>query len=87
LLQSRSKVTPWNERSVRGLPIHTLVRGRFVMRERALVSETRGWGRSVHTLQRLPDAAPRNVDQTMEAIVRGGDVQVQSEKAKSEKAA
>jgi dihydroorotase len=80
LLHSRSKVTPWNGRSVRGLPIHTLVRGRFVMRERALVTETRGWGRSVHTLQQLPDAAPCNVDQTMEAIVRGG-ARAQSEKA------
>ena len=81
LLHSRSKVTPWNGRSVRGLPIHTLVRGRFVMRERALVTETRGWGRSVHPLQRLPDAAPRNVDQTMDAIVRSGAAAGHSEKA------
>jgi dihydroorotase len=80
LLQSRSKATPWHGRPVRGLPIHTLVRGRFVMRERALVPETRGWGRSVHTLQQLPAAAPRNVEQTMEAIVRGGD-RAQSERA------
>jgi dihydroorotase len=65
---------------VRGLPVHTLVRGRFVMRERVLVPETRGWGRSVHTLQQLPAAAPRNVEQTMEAIVRGGD-RAQSERA------
>ena len=81
LLHSRSKVTPWNGRCVRGLPIHTLVRGRFVMRERALVTETRGWGRSVHPLQRLPDAAPRNVDQTMDAIVRSGAAAGHSEKA------
>src|SRR3954449_9789962 len=46
LLQSRSKATPWHGRPVRGLPVHTLVRGRFVMRERVLVPETRGWGRS-----------------------------------------
>jgi hypothetical protein len=44
------------------------------------VTETRGWGRSVHTLQQLPAAAPRNVEQTMEAIVRGGD-RAQSERA------
>src|SRR5712692_5201045 len=69
-LQSRSKITPWHGRPVRGLPIHTLVRGRFVMRDRALVSETRGWGRSVHAIQRLPDAAARNVDQAMDAILR-----------------
>src|SRR3954454_23561638 len=36
LLQSRSKATPWHGRPVRGLPVHTLVRGRFVMRERLL---------------------------------------------------
>jgi dihydroorotase len=70
-LQSRSKITPWNGRPVRGLPLHTLVRGRFVMRDRALVADTRGWGRSVHTIQRLPAAAPRNTDQTTRAIVGG----------------
>jgi dihydroorotase len=69
-LQSRSKITPWNGRAVTGLPIHTLVRGRFVMRDRALIAGTRGWGRSVLTFQRMPDAAPRNADQTMDAIVR-----------------
>ena len=36
---------------VKGLPIHTLVRGRFVMKDRALAADTRGWGRSVHTIQ------------------------------------
>ena len=70
-LQSRSKITPWNGRQVRGLPLHTLVRGRFVMRDRALVADTRGFGRSVHAFQRMPPAAPRNTDQTMRAIVGG----------------
>lgn len=68
-LQSRSKITPWNGRRVQGLPVHTLVRGRFVMRERRLVADTRGWGRSVHSIQRMPPARPRNTDQTMAAIV------------------
>jgi dihydroorotase len=70
-LQSRSKITPWNGVRVKGLPIHTLVRGRFVMRDRALVSETKGWGRSVHAIQRMPPPAVRNSDETMEAIVAG----------------
>jgi dihydroorotase len=39
-LQSRSKITPWNGRRVKGLPVHTLVRGRFVMRARQLVADT-----------------------------------------------
>jgi dihydroorotase len=68
-LQSRAKITPWHGRPVRGLPIHTLVRGRFVMRDRTLVPGTRGWGRSVHTIQRMPEAAPHNTDQTMQAIL------------------
>jgi dihydroorotase len=80
-LQSRSKITPWNGRPVCGLPIHTLVRGRFVMRERALVPETRGWGRSVHSLQRLPEGVPRNADQTMAAIVRAAEANAQSGEA------
>jgi dihydroorotase len=80
-LQSRSKITPWNGREVRGLPVHTLVRGRFVMRERALIADTRGWGRSVHGLQRLPDPAPRNRDQTMAAIVRDAGAPARSDRA------
>jgi dihydroorotase len=68
-LQSRSKITPWHGWRVKGLPIHTLVRGRFVMRERRLVEDTRGWGRSVHAIQRMPKASPRNTNQTMAAIV------------------
>jgi dihydroorotase len=68
-LQSRAKITPWHGRAVRGLPVHTLVRGRSVMRDRALVPGTRGWGRSVHAIQRMPGAAPRNTDQSMQAIL------------------
>ena len=53
-LQSRSKITPWHGREVQGLPIHTLVRGRFVMRDRTLVDGVRGWGLSVHAIQQMP---------------------------------
>jgi dihydroorotase len=67
-LQSRAKITPWSGRRVTGLPVHTLVRGRFAMRERRLVAETRGWGRSVHTIQRMPPAHVRNAEQTTAAI-------------------
>ena len=68
-LQSRSKITPWNGRRVKGLPIHTLVRGRFVMRNRALIAHTQGWGRSVHAIQKMPPSKVQNADQTMQAIV------------------
>src|SRR5271166_5824326 len=67
-LQSRSKITPWNGRPMKGLPIHTLVRGRWVMKDRTLVEGTQGWGRSVHAIQHMPRPRPNNVEHTMEAI-------------------
>jgi dihydroorotase len=69
-LQSRSKVTPFHGMKAKGLPIHTIVRGRFVMRDRTLVNGTRGHGRSVHTIQQMPAATPRNTDTTMTSITR-----------------
>jgi dihydroorotase len=68
--QSRSKISPWDGRKVKGLPIHTLVRGRFVMKNRTLVTDTRGWGRSVHTIQAMPPAAVRNAELSMQSIIR-----------------
>jgi dihydroorotase len=68
-LQSLSKITPFHGRGVKGLPIHTLVRGRFVMKDRTLVAGTRGWGRSVHAIQNLPPPVLQNTDSTMAAIV------------------
>jgi dihydroorotase len=70
-LHSRSKISPWHGRRVQGLPIHTLVRGRFVMRNRELVADSKGWGRSVHTIQDMPAPMVRNADQTMRAITGG----------------
>jgi dihydroorotase len=67
-LQSRAKITPWNGRSVTGLPIHTLVRGRFVMRDRRLAADTKGWGQSVAAIQKMPPPTPRNVETTTAAI-------------------
>ena len=68
-LQSRSKITPWHGRRTKGLPIHTMVRGRFVMRDRTLVDDMAGWGQSVHPIQSMPPARLRNTDTTMTAIV------------------
>jgi len=69
-LQSRSKITPWHGRRTKGLPLHTLVRGRFVMRDRVLVEDMEGWGRSVHAIQSMPPVRLRNTDATMTAIVK-----------------
>src|SRR6266446_3538681 len=71
MLQSRAKITPWHGREVRGLPIHTLVRGRFVMKDRQMVGESKGWGRSVRRIQRMPPPQPKNSDQTLAAVTRG----------------
>jgi dihydroorotase len=72
-LQSRSKISPWNGRRVKGLPLHTLVRGRFVMKDRALTEGASGWGRSVHEIQHMPAPALHHTDQTMQAILHPGN--------------
>ena len=68
--QSRSKITPFEGMKVTGIPIHTLVRGRFVMKDRKIVGETKGWGRSIHRIQRMPPPQPKNSDQTLMAVTR-----------------
>ena len=68
LIQSRAKISPWHGRKATALPIHTLVRGRFVMKDRVLQENARGFGRSVHAIQQMPAATPRHTDTTMAAI-------------------
>ena len=67
-LHSRGRITPFEGQRVRGVPVHTLVRGRFVMRDRTLVQDSLGWGQPVGRIQRMPPAQPRNTDQTMAAV-------------------
>ncbi len=67
-IQSRSKISPWHGREATALPIHTIVRGRFVMKDRILQENARGTGRSVHAIQQMPQATPRNTDSTMAVI-------------------
>jgi len=68
LIQSRSKISPWHGRQATALPVHTIVRGRFVMKDRILQEHARGTGRSVHAIQQMPKATPRNTDATMTFI-------------------
>ncbi|KAF7598867.1 MAG: allantoinase [Candidatus Dactylopiibacterium carminicum] len=70
LLQTIGKLSPWNGRFVQGYPLHTLVRGRFVMREGKLVTEARGWGRSVKSIQKMPVPQPRNVPSATRNILQ-----------------
>ena len=76
-LHSRAAITPWQGRKVKGVPLHTLVRGRFVVKDRELVTDTKGWGRSVHILQdqhvkEMPAPVVGHPDETMQAVVAGG---------------
>jgi dihydroorotase len=80
-LQSLSRITPFHGRRVKGLPLHTLVRGRFVMRDRQLVSGTRGWGCSVHAIQNMSPPQIQNADQTMQAILQGPGAAGRGERA------
>jgi dihydroorotase len=38
------------------------------MKNRALVANTKGWGRSVHTIQHMPPPDVRNAEHSMHAI-------------------
>jgi dihydroorotase len=67
----RARITPFHGVSVKGLPIHTLSRGRFVMRGRKLVEATAGHGRSVHTIQRMPPAVPLRTEQSLGELLKG----------------
>lgn len=69
-LQSLSKISPWNGRKVQGYPLHTLVRGRFVMRDGRLVADAAGWGRSVKSVQRMPPARPQNTEHAINAVLQ-----------------
>ena len=69
-LHSRAKITPWDGRPVKGVPVHTLVRGRYIMRDRKLNEETRGWGQSVHAIQQMPPPDPKHTDETIEAQLK-----------------
>ncbi|MDR6657703.1 dihydroorotase [Tardiphaga robiniae] len=68
MIQSRAKISPWHGRKASALPIHTIVRGRFVMKDRILQEEARGTGQSVHAIQQMPPAMPANTHSTMAAI-------------------
>ena len=51
------KITPWDGRPVKGVPVHTLVRGEFVMRDRVLNDAARGKeDRSL--IQEMPPPVP-----------------------------
>jgi len=66
-LHSKSKITPFDGRPLKGLPVATLVRGQVVARDGELVGQP-GWGRAV--TQQMAAPAPRNTSWTSRAIVQ-----------------
>lgn len=74
-LHSRGKVTPFEGRTTIGAPIHTLVRGRFVQRNRTLVPDMSGHGKQVTSIQSMPAPRPCNVDQSLAAVLAIGEQQ------------
>ena len=69
-LHSAARISPWHGRPVRGRPLHTLVRGRFVVRDGVLDADARGWGRPVHPIQAMPPARVAHADTTLAAVLR-----------------
>ena len=68
-LQTISKISPWHGRTVQGFPVHTLLRGRFVMQHGKLVEDAITHGRSVKGIQVMPKPQPRNQQHYSSAIV------------------
>ena len=71
-LHSRGKVTPFEGRKTTGAPIHTIVRGAFVQRDRAICDGMAGHGTQVTDIQRMPPPNPKNVDQSLSHLLRSG---------------
>lgn len=71
-LQSRGKITPFEGRKTIGAPIHTLVRGRFVQRNRTLAPDISGHGKQVTDIQSMPEATPKNTDMTLSHLQSTG---------------
>jgi allantoinase len=68
-LQSVSKISPWHGRPVHGYPVHTLLRGRFTVRNSTLMPHSNNWGRLVKSIQKMPTAKPLNTEHYTSAIL------------------
>ncbi|WP_375589403.1 allantoinase AllB [Hoeflea alexandrii] len=73
-LHSRGKITPFEGRKTIGAPVHTLVRGRFVQRDRMLVPDMAGHGRQVTGIQSMPEAKPNNTEMSLAHLLSAGAV-------------
>ncbi len=69
-LHSRAKITPFEGYETTGAPVHTLVRGKFVQKNRTLVAEASGHGRQVTSAQCMPTPRPVNVDRYLSSVLK-----------------
>jgi dihydroorotase len=68
VLKTKGPSTPFQGTETTAAPIHTIVRGRIVMKDRELVTEARGHGRSVRRIQQMPTPRPKNLEHTTAAV-------------------
>lgn len=71
-LHSRGKITPFEGRKTIGAPVHTLVRGGFVQRDRKLAPGMAGHGKQVTGIQSMPAATPRNTEMSLAHLLSTG---------------
>ena len=69
-LHSRGKITPFENFETIGAPVHTLVRGQFVQRNRKICSNINGHGKQVSDIQKMPPAKPNNIEHAIENILK-----------------
>lgn len=65
-----AQISPFHGRSVTGVPVHTLVRGRFVMRDRELMTDARGHGSNLQPAQQMLSPQVRNCECTLASETR-----------------
>lgn len=68
-LHSRGKITPFEGRKTVGAPVHTIVRGAFVQRDRTLVPDMAGHGKQVTDIQTMPTPSPQNTDMSLSHLL------------------
>ncbi|MCB8888992.1 allantoinase AllB [Vreelandella malpeensis] len=71
----RARATPFHDWPVKGMPVHTLVRGRFAMRDRQLQVQSKGTGLSVKRVQSMPVAQLHNTHKTLAAEIAKASVE------------
>jgi hypothetical protein len=65
-LHLHGRITPFEGRKTGGVPVHTLVWGAFVQRDRAIVERMAGDNNQVAGIQTMPASSLRNVvDQSL----------------------